>query len=707
MLRYLFNPKSIAVIGASREPEKLGHIALRNIVLSGFKGKVYPVNQAARRILNLKCYPSVRNIPGNIDMAMFSIPAQYVLAALKDAVSKRVKAGIIITAGFKETGPQGAAMEKEIQAVAKKHKISLIGPNCVGLISTSASMNATFSITPKIPRQGEITFFSQSGALAMGILDWTIKEQIGLSKLISLGNKIDVDEIKLLKHLENDSQTKVILGYLEGIEHGIEFMKIARRVSRKKPIIMVKGGTTKAGARAVSSHTGSLAGRDAAYQAAFRQSGIIRVNTLPELFDVAKAFIKTKLLKGPNIGIVTNSGGPAILATDVLEKSPVLELAPFGNKTIETLRRNLPPGVGIYNPVDLIADADKARYTFAINTVLKDPKVDGVLVIYTPATSELTPDELARTIIELAGKSAKPIFAVFMGGEFASAGFKVFSEAHFPYYQMPEQAIFAFEAAMRYHNIRQQPVRPVIKRFNAHANSIAGKIINTAIINGHSQLGAETALKICASYGIKVPQNLIARTANEAVRMAKQIGFPVVMKIVSPDIIHKSDVNGVRLNVSDAEDVKVVFDEIIITAQSRAPSAHIEGVSIQKMVAGGKEVIIGMARDRQFGPLLMFGLGGIYVETLKDVSFRVLPLSEPEALSMIKEIKGYPILSGVRGEARADIEAIKETILRLAELVTDFPQISELDINPFKVFENNHGGLALDARLSLKGTDWL
>ncbi|MBI4834368.1 MAG: acetate--CoA ligase family protein [Planctomycetes bacterium] len=706
MLKYLFNPKSIAVIGASRESGKLGHIVLRNIILSKFDGKVYPVNPSAKRILTLKCYPSASDIPGNIDMAVFSIPAPYVLPALKDCISKRAKAGIIITAGFKETGPQGAAMEKEIQAVAKKYGISLIGPNCVGLISTSASMNATFSITPKIPRQGEITFFSQSGALAMGILDWTIKERIGLSKLISLGNKIDVDEIKLLKHLENDPQTKVILGYLEGIEHGIEFMKIGRKVSRKKPIIMVKGGTTKAGARAVSSHTGSLAGRDAAYQAAFRQSGIIRVNTLLELFDAAKAFIKTKLLKGPNIGIVTNSGGPAILAADALEKSPVLELAPFGNKTVETLRRNLPPGVAIYNPVDLIADADKARYTFAINTVLKDPKVDGVLVIYTPATSQLPPAQLAHTIIKLAHKSPKPIFAVFMGGEFASEGIKILSAAHFPYYQMPEQAIFAFEAAMRYYNIRQQPVKQIIKRFSVN-KPLASKIINTAIINGHSQLGAEAALKIFGAYGIKVPQNLIARTANEAGQMVKQIGFPVVMKIVSPDIIHKSDVNGVRLNIADAEEAKVVFDEIIITAQSRVPSAQIEGVSIQKMVTGGKEIIIGMTRDPQFGPLLMFGLGGIYVETLKDVSFRVLPLTEPEALSMIKEIKSYPILSGVRGEARSDIDAIKETILRLAELVTDFPQISELDINPFKVFEDGKGGMALDARLSLKGADWL
>lgn len=700
MLQHLFNPKSIAVIGASRKPDKLGHIIVRNLLSSGYQGKIYPVNPEANRILNLKCYHKISDIRGTIDLAIFSIPAAFVLTALKDCLPKHLKAGIIVTAGFKETGPQGASLEKDIKSLALQHKVTLLGPNCVGLIDVGSKMNATFSVSPEIPRKGGITFFSQSGALSMGVLDWTIKEKIGLDKLISLGNKIDVDEIQLMEYLRTDKQTKVILGYLEGIEKGRKFMEVAKKVSKAKPIILVKGGTTQAGARAVSSHTGSLAGREVAYQAAFRQSGVIRVGSLPELFDIARAFINTQPLRGPNIAIVTNSGGPAILAADAIEKSPLLNLAVLNPATINLLRSKLPAGVSIYNPIDLIADADKERYRFALTTALKDSNVDAVLLIYTVAPL-VTSSEIARLTIDIVHKSRKPVFVTIIGGTMVEDGINLLAEGNIPYYLSPDRAIAAFETALQHYTLSRQPIAKQVKRYTVNKSAVT-KIIQKALFDGRLQLGAETSLKILSAYGIKSPEIKLARTAKEAGTIAKKMGFPVVMKVSSPDIIHKSDVKGVRLNIRDEREAREVFEEILITAQSKMPSAEIQGVSIQKMIMSGKEVIIGMASDPQFGPLLMFGLGGIYVEALKDVSFRVAPVSESDVYSMIKEIKGYPILAGVRGETQSDLEAIKETILRLAQLVMDFPQISELDINPFRVFTQGEGGIAVDARIGLR-----
>jgi len=704
MLKHLFQPASVAVVGASRHPKKLGHIILRNLIRGGYQGRIYPVNPEAQRILNLKCYPAITALPDKVDLAIFSISAPLVLGAIQEATRKDIPAGIIITAGFKETGPEGARLEKDIRALTRKHRLTLLGPNCIGLINTASHLNATFSITPKMPRPGNIAFFSQSGALSMGVLDWAIKEQIGLSKLVSLGNKIDIDEVSLLEYLARDNETRVILGYLEGIERGAEFMKIAARISRHKPILLVKGGTTERGARAVSSHTGSLAGREVAYQAAFHQSGVIRVNSLPELFDLAQAFIRTKSMQGLNLAIVTNSGGPAVLATDSIEKSCYLKMATFASHTIERLRANFPRGAAIYNPIDVIADAPEERYRFALKTVLSDKNVDGVLVIYTPATREL-PARIARACIDIARHSAKPVFSTFLGGELVQVGTRLLKEADLPNYNSPDRAVAAFEVLYQHYQWSHRR-REALRHFKVNKQAVA-RIIQDALVTQQLSIGNEAGLRILAAYGINTPQLRRAHNQTEAVALARKIGFPVVLKINSPDILHKTEVNGVRLDIRNQSEVVEAFNEMVMTARARMSQAEIKGVTIQPMVTGGKEVIIGMVRDLQFGPMIMFGLGGIYVEALKDVAFRVAPLFPSDAEAMVREIQGYRILAGMRGEAPSDLDTLRDTILKVAQLALDFPEVMELDINPFRVFEKGRGGIALDARISLKGEDWV
>ena len=718
MLTRFFHPKSIAVLGASRHPDKLGHTILRNIISSGYQGKIYPVNPKARRILGITCYPDIFKIRGKIDLAVFSVPAPLVLPLIEDAGRKGIRSAIIITAGFKETGLLGAGMERKIQSVVQRYKIRTLGPNCVGMIDTRQRLNATFSSSPRMPPPGKIAFFSQSGALCMAVLDWAIKEGFGLSKLISLGNKIDIDEVALLKYLGQDPETEVILGYLEGITNGPAFMKAAVEAGRHKPVIVVKSGTTEAGARAVSSHTGSLAGREEVYQSAFLQSGVIRAANLQELFDLAKAFYTRTTMTGPKLAIVTNSGGPGILATDAVAKSQVLKLAHFSEQTIKTLKQKLPAGVSVYNPIDVIADAPEERYRVTLNTVLKDKNVDAALVIFTPATKEL-PARIARMIVKISRLTKKPIFTSFMGGEVINPGIQILEGAGVPNYPLPERAIAALETLFRYQNWRRNEVRrltpirsgsgklPANVKINSSEKIKINRLLQNIWSQKAKQLGDFETMRVLKMYGIKVPSGGVAKTAAEAIKIARRLGYPVAIKITSPDIIHKTDVNGVRLNVSGDRPVREIFNELVSTARLKMPEAEIVGVSVQPMVAGGKEVIIGVSRDPQFGPLIMFGLGGIYVEALKDVAFRIAPVRPDDVESMFREVRAYPVLAGIRGEPSVDFNILKDTILRISQLVIDFPQIMELDINPFKVFEKGKGGVALDARMTVKGEDWV
>jgi len=709
VIKDLFQPLSIAIIGASREPGKLGHTTLKNIIQSGYQGRIYPVNKNADEILGLKCYSDVSSIPGNIDLIIFSIPAQLVLPILKSAIEskKNLKSAIIITAGFKEIGLEGARMEKEIREVFKHNNIRAIGPNGVGFIDMATPLNATFLPSEKLPPHGQITFFSQSGGLCMAILDWTIQEQIGISKLISLGNKIDVDEIDLIDYLSQDQDTSVILGYLEAIENGRGFMEATKRVSKIKPIVMVKGGSSEAGSRAASSHTGSLAGQDRAYQAAFGQSGVIRVETLPELFDVARAFAtysglssaskqsgKNIKLKGPRIAIITNAGGPAVMATDQIEKSKILHMAQFTEETIAKLRSGFPPGANFYNPIDVIADATYERYSLALEAAHNDKNVDGILAILLPASKEKQPEAIAQAIVELFQKTQKPILACFMGGEIASRGVAIIKQAGLPCYPYPEQAIVAFKAMLQHYNWQNKAQEPAMMLVSKPAPGIK-KLLGPS----NKTITTDEVLKIINGYDIPIPEFKLSQSLPQALKYAEAIGYPVVLKLISAEFSHKTDVGGVKLNIHTPAELNKAYREIIESAARFSPGAIINGIMIQKMVSGGKEIIIGVSRDRQFGHLIMFGLGGIYVEVLKDVSFRLAPLKIPDAEAMIREIKTYPLLKGIRGEEPSDLQNLKETILKISQLVTDFPQIAELDINPYKLF--NKGGIAIDARITV------
>ncbi len=695
MLEHLFSPKSIAVIGASREKGKVGHNVLNNLIKYKFPGKVFPINPSAKTILGKKCYPSLREAPEPIDLAVFAIPAEAVVNVFDDCGEKNVPAGIVISAGFKEIGGKGADLEASLGKKVAQYGIRLLGPNCLGLIDTGSKLNASFAAG--MPERGNIGFFSQSGALCTAILDWALGEGIGFSKFVSLGNKLDIDETDILQIMGDDDETKVILGYIEGVKDGVKFLDVARSVTKKKPVIMIKSGGTEAGARAASSHTGSLAGSEKAFGAAFEQAGIIRVISMEDLFDYARAFSTQRYPKGNRVAIVTNAGGPGIIASDAVERS-TLRMASFEKKTIEDLRASLPPTAALYNPVDLIGDARDERYAAALEAVSKDPNVDGLLVLFTPQAMS-GPEKVARAVTRFSVDS-KPVLAVFMGGPTVRSSIEILSQASIPNYQYPERAISAMEAMVRYESWRSLP-EPHYKSFEVDKSHVRA-LLDEAASAGHVEIGEYRAREIISAYGFKVPGSVIANNPSDAEYIAEKIGFPVVMKIASPDILHKSDFGGVRVGLNGKEEVREAFREMKERARRLMPEADIWGVSIQEMVQGGKEVILGSIRDPQFGPVIMFGLGGIYVEVLKDVSFRIAPLSVEDAGGMIRSIRSFPMLQGARGEKPVNLDSIVESLLRLSQLVTDFPEIFDIDINPLKVFPDGREPIALDARLTLR-----
>ena len=695
MLEAFFNPRSVAVIGASRSKEKLGHGVLANLIEFGYPGQIYPINPKADEILGLKCYPSVLDVPGPIDLAIVVIPAQFVAAVLEECGQKGVKGVVIISAGFREAGREGVKRERKIVDIAKRYKMRLVGPNCLGIIDTVCPLNASFAAG--MPPKGTIAFMSQSGALCTAILDWALAAGIGFSHFVSLGNKADVAEVDLLEAWENDPHSNVILTYIEGLPAGRKFMEVARRVTRRIPVIAVKAGTTSAGSRAVSSHTGSLAGSERAYEAAFRQSGVLRAESIQHLFDYSLAFAYQPVLRGRRIAIVTNAGGPGVMATDALEREG-LSLASLSRDTIEFLRTHLPPAANIYNPVDVLGDALADRYGLALEAVLKDKNVDGVIVILTPQVMTKI-EETARLVGEIAARYDKPVLGCFMGEAKVSAGIKILNEHKIPNYPFPERAVGAMRAMMDYRRWLERPPLKV-EEFEVDREKVK-EIFAQVRAEGRVTIGDAEAREIMQAYGIPIPQSKLARTPEEAVEIAEEIGYPVVMKVASPDILHKTDIGGVKLNIASATDVRDAFDLLVYRATRFMPDAEIWGCLVQEMVKEAKEVIVGMNCDPQFGPLVMFGLGGIYVEALRDVSFRIAPFSRQEAEEMIREIRSYELLKGVRGERPADIAAIVDCLLRVSQLATDFPEIVELDINPLMVKEAGGGAVAVDMRLVL------
>ncbi len=655
----LFEPRSVAVVGATPKKGKIGNTILSN--LENFAGEVYAINPSHTEILGFPCYPSLLDAP-DVDLAVIAIPAASVLEVVEQCGKKGVKNVVVISAGFKEAGREGANLEAKLVKICRKYGIKLVGPNCLGIINCHNGLNATFSILT--PKPGNIAFLSQSGAFVLAVMEYFNAAGLGFSKIVSLGNKAILDESNFMEMLADDKHTDVIMLYLEGIENGRRFMEVAKKLSKIKPIIALKSGKTDAGARAASSHTGSIAGSYEACIAAFRQSGVINASSSEELFDFARLLARHQDVDG-DVAIVTNSGGPGVMAADAVEEAD-LRLASFSKETIDALKSILPPEANFYNPVDVLGDADAERFVRALECVAADRQVGSVIAILAPT---------ARIDFNRAStfKTEKPVVTCFMG----------WSESDF---FDPVRAVKALSALYKYARIKKRKERGT-KTYEFNREAIQ-KAIESRI--------AFEVLKEC---GIPIPRYGVARTADEAVKIADSIGHPVVMKVLSPEIVHKTDVGCVKLDV-ERDEVRSAFIEIVTRAEMLG-DVRIDGVLIQQMVKDGKEVIIGMKRDPNFGPMLMFGLGGIYVEVFKDVTFRIAPVTENDAYEMIKEVKSYRLLRGVRGEKPCDIDSIADVILKMSQLSVEFPQIMEMEINPLRVFEK--GCYALDFKITYRG----
>ncbi|MFA5014489.1 MAG: acetate--CoA ligase [Actinomycetota bacterium] len=698
-LRNFFCPDSVAIIGAAREEEKVGHAILDNIISSGFKGKLFAINPKADEIHCIKCYPSILNVPGDVDLAIIVIPVQCVLQALEECSRKKVKWAIVISAGFKETGAEGAKKESQLMAKAREYGIRILGPNCMGIIDTECPINATFSHL--MPPRGNIGFISQSGALGSSILDWAKTKKIGLSKFVSLGNKADISENDLFDDWESDENTRVITAYLEGVVNGKQFIKISSRVSKKKPIIVVKSGNTDAGARAVSSHTGTLAGSAKAYEAAFKQAGIIRANTIRDLFNYATAFSYQPLPKGKKVAIITNAGGPGIMATDACEKNNI-SLSSLSKETLNKLKEFLPEAANFYNPIDVLGDAQADRYRKALEVVIKDDNVNALIVLLTPQAMT-QPLETAEAVLEVFNKNDRsiPVVTSFIGSSEVEKAVKFLTENNIPSFDIPEEAVDTLKVMMEHTDWKSRLSFP-IEKFDVDREKVK-KVFKNCRVEDRLELGELEAREILNAYGIRIPKAELASDIDAAKEIAKRIGYPLVLKIVSPNILHKTDVGGVRIGIENEKELEKSYDDIIFNVRKYMPDVDIRGVLIQEFIKDKKETIIGISEDSQFGPMIMFGLGGIYVEALKDVSFRIAPLSRHEAAEMIEEVKTVSLLKGTRGEDPSDIESIIEIMVRVSQLVMDFPEIVEMDINPLFVKKQGEGSIAGDARIRIGG----
>jgi acetyl coenzyme A synthetase (ADP forming)-like protein len=694
MLESLFTPGSIAVIGASSDSRKVGYAVLNNLCRFKFKGHVHPVNPAGGEICGLKAYPKIADIDGDVDLAIIIIPARFVPQSLRECAAKGVESVIILSAGFKEAGKDGTLLEEEIKKIAGDGGMRILGPNCLGLINTANDMNATFA-ADMLPK-GKIGFFSQSGAMGIAIMDWAIGNDVGFSKFISLGNKADLSEIDFIEYFMHDPDTRLILGYIEDVVDGRRFMDIAQKATKLKPVILLKSGGTEAGARAASSHTGALAGSDTAFEAAFKQTGIMRAPGVQDLFDTALAFSEGKIPTGKGLLVITNAGGPGIIAADTAERLGV-ELPHMTKESIEVMAGKLPPNATVFNPVDVIGDATSERYAAVLEQAARDPNVDAMLVILTPqAMTDV--EKTADAVIATARSTTKPVITSFMGEARVRPAINKLKNASIPNFSYPELAVKAFKRLADQWAWRNYPEEELVTSwYNFDA---AAETVSSILKSGISQVGEDEAMQILTYYGFQFPRRALARTSREAARVAAKIGFPVVMKISSPDILHKTDVGGVRVNIKTPQEAEEAFTEITSNARRIMRDAFIKGVLISEMIRGGKEVILGVTYDRTFGHMIMFGLGGIYVEVLKDVSFRIVPVVRRDAVAMVNEIRTAGLLRGARGEKPADIDAIATNIVNLSSLINDFPEIQELDINPLMVMEK--GAVALDARIIFK-----
>lgn len=677
-----FNPRGVAVIGASSDPHKLGYGVVRNLVEYRYRGAIYPVNPTANEILGHPCYATIAQVPDPVDLAVVVVPAPIVVDVVDQCGRRGVRHVIVVSGGFRESGPEGQAREQALARVAGRHGIRLIGPNCIGTIDTHTPVNTTFVVG--MPRVGDIGFLSQSGALCAAVIDWARGAGVGFSRIVSLGNQVDVNETEMLAALAADPETRVITAYIEGVADGRAFMQAAEAAAHHKPVVVLKGGHGESGARAVASHTGALAGSAEAYEAAFQHSGVLRAETTEELFDWARALAWQPLPRGNRVAVLTNAGGPAILAVDALE-SAGLRLAPLTDETRAYLRPRLPAAASVENPVDVLAGSGPAIYAVALDALLSDPTVDAALVIQAPQDWFL-PASLAEVIGEVAVVHHKPVLVSIMGLASVDQAAALLHQRRVPNFAFPERAASALAAMLARQAWLETPTEPPLTLTDIQPDA------------ARRALERADFAAMLAAYGVALPPTRLATSPDEAVRLAEEIGYPVVLKLISPDVTHKSDLGGVVLNLGDGEAVRAACERLFAAAGAHDPPVRVEGVVVQQMLAGGQEVIVGVRRDPQFGPLVVVGSGGVEVELLRDVAMGLAPLTPSQAERMLERTRAGVRLKGWRGRPPADRRAVVEVMLRLSQAASDFPSISELEINPLYVLPEGQGALAVDVR---------
>jgi len=699
-LNVMFYPESVAVVGASTRPGTVGNDIFRNLIFNEFNGSVYPVNPKAKAILGVHCYASLKAIPASVDLALLIVPASAVLDVVDEAIEKQVKALVVISAGFKEIGGKGAELELKLRQKVQQAGVPLIGPNCLGIINTDPTVRMNAAFGRKMPAPGNLAFLSQSGALCTSVLDYAEERQMGFSKFVSFGNKADVNEIDLLGYLANDPKTSVIAMYLEDVSNGRQFIETASKIfwETHKPMLCLKSGRSAEGARAVSSHTGSLAGSDSVYDALLAQSGVQRVDTIAELFDYAALYCTQPLPKGGRVAIVTNAGGPGIMATDAAVRHG-LKLAELSDDTKAKLKASLPATASLRNPIDVIGDARADRYRAAVRTVLEDPNVDMGIVILTPQ-SMTDIEETAAVVPEAVRGIPKPVVCSFMGAKDVAPGVAILRAAGVPNYPFPEDGVKSLAAADRLVTLHEIPRREMVHFDDVDAEQ--AKTLIRQALDGKTEryLTQAECRPLLACYRLPLLRSAVATSADQAASTAEEFGKPVVMKVMSADVVHKFDAGGVLLNIHGADEARAAYQKIHANVAKAVPGAKVQGILVEEMAGKGVEVIVGASRDARFGPLMMFGLGGTLVEVLKDVSFRLAPMWQISAERMVHQIRAFKVLDGFRGSPPSDIPAIVDTLLRLSAMVYNHPEISELDVNPLIVHAK--GCAVADSRVMLR-----
>jgi len=696
MLEFL-NPNAVAIIGASNDETKLGGMLIKNMINAGFKGKLYPINPKGGMIQGFQAYASVLDVHQPIDLAVIAVKNAFVIGAIEDCGKVGIHAASILSAGFKEDSPAGADMEKELQVTAKRLGVRLLGPNCFGNMNVRNGINYTFSHL--LPHAGNISIMSQSGAVGSSILDWSCTSGLGLANFITFGNKCDLDESDFIRYLSEDSNTKVIGMYTEGFTNGERFVQAIESMPVKKPIVIFKSGRTAAGSKAASSHTGSIAGSDAVNNVIFKKLNIHRALDLDELFDSLMVFSTCSPMRKDGLGIITNAGGLGVMSADAAFSAPHVEAAKLTPETIDAIKAGLPKVAGITNPIDIRGDAAPGDFKIAIEAVIKDPSVGGVVVMGSPLdTADLV--SVAKLLVQMRDDIPYPTTVCFAGGQKCSEADRILKDGKFPSYPTPDRAVRALDI-LRAYTINSEKHRDVLRVPKVDGRADVKKIIDAAYAEGRNSLTESEGKRIFQAYGIPVPRQAVVTDVTDAAAACNGVGYPAVMKIVSPDIQHKTDVGGVVVGVKTPEEARQAFMKIMESCHAKKPEARLDGVMIEQMVSG-QEVILSMMRDPQFGPVISFGLGGIYVEILREIAQVHVPMTEQQLDDMITSTKAYKLLSGARNTPPSDIEAIKGVIRRLVLIAEENPEITELEVNPVIVGQKGMGCWAVDSLCSLK-----